>query len=66
MFFEKLRKKIAVLKCHTHLGKARVNITVNSMGDITDKFLVNTNCFFETSAALQVDQLYVSTGVRIL
>ena len=25
MFFEKLKKKIAVLKCHTHLGNARVN-----------------------------------------
>ena len=32
MFFEKLKKKLAVLKCHTNLGNVRVNTCIAELG----------------------------------
>ena len=34
IFFEKLKKKFAVLKCHTHLGNARVKLFLFYVGYI--------------------------------
>ena len=47
MFFEKLKKKIAVLKCHTHLGKARIFIlNYLEFRDVRELFLKISKTMF--------------------